>query len=60
MYELAVLRDSFNFNPESEVEMQEQEVDFSNISQKGSDPSSRTETMENLLEQGHEQYNKRS
>jgi hypothetical protein len=42
MYELAALRDSFNFNPESEVEMQGQVVEFSNVSHQGPDAAMRT------------------
>jgi len=56
MYELAALRDSFNFNLESEVEMQEQVVEFCDVSHKSFDPATRTGTRENLLEREHVQY----
>jgi hypothetical protein len=46
MYELAALRDSFNFNPYSEVELQGQEVEYNSVSHKGSDPATRTGTRE--------------
>jgi hypothetical protein len=58
MYELATLRDSFNFNLESEVEMQEQELEFRNVSHKGFDRAMHTGTREigSLLEPGHVEY----
>jgi hypothetical protein len=53
MYELATLRDSFNFKPESELEMQGQAVEFSNVSHQGPDAATRTGSKEILLEGGH-------
>lgn len=58
MYELAALRDSFNFIDGSEVEMQvQQEMEFSDVSHEGSDPAKmRNGTRGNFLEQGPVQY----
>jgi hypothetical protein len=53
MYELAILRDSFNCNLESEVEMQGQEVEFRDVSHKGFDRATHTGTRESLLEPGY-------
>jgi hypothetical protein len=53
MYELAALRDSFNFKLESEIEMQGQAVEFSNVSHQGPDAATRTGSKEILLEGGH-------